>query len=220
MRKISIIMALSLVLVFGLAMQSWAFSIEYVGTSPNYAITNAPVTGADVDEDYNAQSLIPTKNLGFTSHDGFAVIDIDPVTHEQFFFDKKITLEAKDLTGNQKLEMTFDIKNTSPFTWSDYHFFVLAEAPLIEFANSGDFGDVTPLPAFSVGLSTDNPNKLVENGETLQVNLRFDLTDLTEGYSFNLRQIATAVPVPPSALLMGSGLLGLLGFGWRRKVRS
>jgi hypothetical protein len=26
-----------------------------------------------------------------------------------------------------------------------------------------------------------------------------------------------AVPIPPTALLMGSGLLGLVGFGWRRK---
>ena len=29
-----------------------------------------------------------------------------------------------------------------------------------------------------------------------------------------------AVPLPPSALLMGSGLLGLLGLGWRRRKTS
>jgi hypothetical protein len=28
------------------------------------------------------------------------------------------------------------------------------------------------------------------------------------------------VPVPPSALLMGSGLLGLVGLGWRRRKES
>jgi hypothetical protein len=29
--------------------------------------------------------------------------------------------------------------------------------------------------------------------------------------------VGSAVPIPPSALLLGSGLLGLLGLGWRRK---
>ncbi len=29
-----------------------------------------------------------------------------------------------------------------------------------------------------------------------------------------------AVPIPPSAFLLGSGLLGLVGFGWRRKVKA
>jgi hypothetical protein len=33
----------------------------------------------------------------------------------------------------------------------------------------------------------------------------------------NLRYSTSAVPLPPSALLLGSGLLGLVGFGWRRR---
>jgi hypothetical protein len=31
---------------------------------------------------------------------------------------------------------------------------------------------------------------------------------------------SSPVPIPPTALLMGSGLLGLVGLGWRRQVRS
>jgi hypothetical protein len=41
-------------------------------------------------------------------------------------------------------------------------------------------------------------------------------------FSTGLAQIGTApaVPIPPSVLLLGSGLLGLLGLGWRGKRRN
>lgn len=68
MRKISIAVVLSLVLVFGLAMQASAFNVINISGDP-YFITD--VSGHNVKEDYKALSLIP-----FPSHDGFAVVNL------------------------------------------------------------------------------------------------------------------------------------------------
>lgn len=54
MRKISLVMALSLVLVFGLAMNAMAFNVLNLSGDPNYVITS--VSGNNVKEDYNAKS--------------------------------------------------------------------------------------------------------------------------------------------------------------------
>lgn len=218
MRKFPIIMALSLLLVLGLAMQASALSITYSGPG-NYAITSPP-GNAIVDEDYNALSLVETTGIGFESHDGFAVID-KAQTGEYLFFDKVVVLDdPNDLKTN--FELTFNVLNTTPYTWSDYHLFILAQAPEITFAQSAEFktADIAA-DAFSVAFSAvGTGSKEIAPGDTLHLNIAMDTSGLTEGYSFNLRQIATAVPLPPSALLLGSGILGLLGLGWRRKVRS
>ena len=46
------------------------------------------------------------------------------------------------------------------------------------------------------------------------------IDQVTFQYGTSLSEPHTTVPLPPSALLMGSGLLGLGLVGWRRKVRS
>jgi len=43
-----------------------------------------------------------------------------------------------------------------------------------------------------------------------------DQTSITASRNFDV----TPVPLPPSVLLLGSGLLGLVGLGWRRKKTS
>ena len=40
---------------------------------------------------------------------------------------------------------------------------------------------------------------------------------LMDGFNYAASVPSTATPVPPTALLLGSGLLGLVGLGWRRK---
>jgi hypothetical protein len=47
-----------------------------------------------------------------------------------------------------------------------------------------------------------------------------DGLEINDQYSWKSDTDSVVVPLPPSAYLMGSGLLGLLGFSWRRKVRS
>jgi hypothetical protein len=227
MRKILMILALSLVLVFGLALQASALIITGPAVG-NYEVNNPLGPGNAFFEDYNAQELVRTfPDLGFISQDGFAVVDRDPATGQILFFDKTVVLnDPNDL--QQNLNLTFHVFNgvkngpgpqddiLGKFTWSDYHFFVLAQAPQITNANPANINPVISPDGFSVAYSFP-ANQLVDPGDTQTFVLSFDTSNLALGYSFNLRQVATAIPVPPSAFLLGSGLLGLGVLGWRRK---
>lgn len=45
----------------------------------------------------------------------------------------------------------------------------------------------------------------------------FDATSGGAGYYFLMDNMVSNVPLPPSALLVGTGILGLVGLGWRRR---
>jgi hypothetical protein len=208
MRKIPLVMALSLVLIFGLAWQASAFNVIYLGTDPNYVITS--VSGNDVQEDYNATQLIP-----YPSHDGFAVVDLD-LTGAPIYFDKAMVFDAKDLKNN--FTITWNISNTSPYTWSDFHFIMEDEGQIINNASSADFKGVTITGNTEIDYYYDPPGgKLVAPGDTLQLIFSLDTTGLT-GTDIEFRQIATAVPIPAALPLLGTGILGLFCMG-RRKAR-
>jgi hypothetical protein len=216
MRKILIMMALSLVLVFGLAMQASAFDVINVSGDPNYVITDKNLNSHNVQEDYNALDLIT-----FPSHDGFAVVDLVPNDNGGvIWFDKEVIFNEAD-AGDNNFQITWDITNTSPYTWSDYHFIFSDEGQVFSEPNtsSAEFKGVTLVGNTEVDFFFDPPGgQLVDPGEILHVTMGLDLNGLDpNGATLQLRQIATAIPVPPSAFLLGSGLLGLGVLRWRRK---
>ncbi|MEJ2673293.1 MAG: hypothetical protein P8168_14060 [Deltaproteobacteria bacterium] len=215
MRKISLIMALSLVLVFGLTLQASAFDVIDISGDSNYVITDKNLNSHNIKEDYNATALIP-----YPSHDGYAVIDLPgPI-----WFNKEIVFDADD-AGDNNFQITWDITNTSPYTWSDYHIVFMNDiGQVISEPNtsSAEFKGVTIIGNSEVDFYYDPPGGgLIYTDDTLNITLGLDLTGLPEaGGTIRCRQIATtAVPLPASLPLLGSGLLGLGLLGWR-KVRS
>jgi hypothetical protein len=209
MRKISVIMVLSLALVFGLAMQASAFNVVNISGAP-YFITD--VSGHNVKEDYNALSLVP-----FPSHDGFAVVNLPG---PPIWFDKEIFFNSDD-AGDTNFQITWDITNTSPYAWSDYHFILSDIGQVIRDSNtnSAEFKGVTIIGNTEVDFFYDPPpGSLIAPGETLHVTLALDLSGINPlGDIMLCRQIATAVPIPAALPLFGTGLLGLGLWGWRRK---
>jgi hypothetical protein len=195
MRKISLIMALSLVVVFALGMQAWAFNvISLVPGDLNYKITN--VDGHAVFEDYNATIVY-----------GNQVVDPGPI-----YFQKQVEFLSTD---PNPFEINWHITNTTDFTWTDYHFIFVNEGQTIAATplNSDRFATVTTSGSTSVSCSDGS----VAPGQTVLINMQLDWG----GGSFlliDLRQVAT-VPLPPTLPLFGSGLLGLIGLAWR-KVRA
>jgi hypothetical protein len=215
MKNVAIIMGLILALVLGLALQVAAVSITYTGSDTNYSVTSV-TPSANIKENYGATSAIPSEDLGFSSHDGYAVVDYIP---ELALFTKTVTLESGDIKTN--FSMTFDITNTGPFTWSDYHISLDGDTlPIIVSVQSSDFKNATfsnsdHTADYAVSDPIDG-SKFIDPNKVLHLTFTLNTSSLNAGDSFTMTQIATTTPIPPTALLLGSGLLGLCLLGWRR----
>jgi hypothetical protein len=165
-------------------------------------------------EDYNETRLI-----AYPSHDGYAIVN--PAGG---YFDKIVTYQQADVGGPWAFD--FRVTNTSPYTWSDYHFefwdaafqnrLKLAAGVVYGwsssiFQNSSFDGSVLEFWA---------PNWQVP-GQTNQ--LLFFVNNLQNvagagPASFGIRQVATTVPEPLTMLGLFAGVSALGGYLRRRRM--
>lgn len=174
-------------------------------------------TGVRVAESYGEQTLEE-----YPSQGGYALVSPTGLT-----FDKVITIEAVDEHSDwDSMYIQLVVTNATTLTWSDYH---------LEFYTD-DFEDPLGLTLLSIGAPGVEPggygNTVFDETQSLgteihfftdgegqapgEVNtiwLRWDwgnpLDDHQVGDAIGIRQIATAVPEPGTASLLGLALCAL-----------
>lgn len=184
----------------------WADDLNFITNVQQF---NPPgPTELLIFEDYNEDNLIP-----FPSHDGYAIVDNDagePVR----FFDKIIQKQGE--AGLWAFD--FRVHNTTPWSWSDYHFEFWTE----DFTQQLDITNILTNWSSDIFLNSEKTLAGVnfwspashDPSETGQYVLFLNVNLLPN--SFGIRQIATT-PEPGSVALWALGLAALGVTGWRQR---
>jgi hypothetical protein len=234
MRKISIILAVSLVLVFGLAWQAMAEPISGLTVTSSYESLITEVGGSS--SDLNTVPGPYAKVDVFVYSDGTASLEFTALENGlNYYFLGDIlgvnlaTIDTVNAgTNDSNIVFSAPIPNNAPaFTGQS------GTAPANIQALFGDFNlnlsfadgfgqafkDVSfPLSGDYTGVNAADILALNADGYDAYAHV-FHLDFGSDPPTATITGFAAEpVPLPPSALLMGSGLLGLLGLGWRRKI--
>ncbi len=187
-------------------------------------------SGVTVAETYAESTLIPYVHLVPIQPDaeGLAI-----VTPGHTYFDKVVSFSG--FASNEIGLMTFQITNSTPYGWSDYHFeiwntsFTVREQAPWAFPNppaftsplvSDQFTGLTIHPNVGSLYSFPGSGELHEVGVTGIYTLRMELYSFANSSSgeFGLRQVATT-PEPASMAIFGIGG-SMLMYARRRRDRS
>ena len=140
-------------------------------------------------------------------------------------------------TGGMEI-LTFTFQSTNPWSGTgDFKYYTLMSSPIdITPTNPDGLSDIYLIQGTGGSyldvitfISSDDPldlaipsgfiassfNPLIENGTYQTV---FETYGITSGLLVDRYQVASDVPEPATLVLFGNALLGILGYGWRRRI--